>query len=161
MGSQNKLQAYPYSLKTVAMMNQQMCANRAFAYIVPPKDALTIERLYTHFVMQFAVAISAADQVLLSLGIIDQYLPAIGADAHYQRRITLNKAADGSRRVDVSMDLTHLLKNTNVAYTESGDTGNGYTMVEILLPTTLQSTGSTGTIELWKIDALYTTTGIR
>lgn len=161
MGSQNKLQAYPYSLKTIAMTNQAMCLNRSYTYIVPPKDALTIERLYCHLVFLFDSGVATADQVLLSLGIGDEYLPAITADANYQRRQSLNLAADANRRVDVSIDLTHLLKNDNVAYTEVGDIGTGYTLVELLLPDNLRNTAVTGTIELWKIDALYTTIGIR
>lgn len=165
MGSQNKQQSYPYSMKTVLCADQSMCTARAFLYMLPPKDALTIERLYCHLVMQFDSGIAVGDRVLESIGIVDELVPfPMQAISHYQRRQTLNLQADSNRRVDVSLDLTHLLNRSNVAYSESVlDDGpaNGYTAVEMKLPDTLQYSGITGTIELWKIDALFTTTGIR
>lgn len=165
MGGQNKLQPYPYSLKTVLASNQVACLNRFFLYMLPPKEALTIERLYCHFVMQFDAAIAAGDQVVQSVGIVDQLVPfPITATSNYQRRQTVNRQADANRRVDISIDLTHLLNHNNVAYEEDAfDDGptTGYTAVEILLADSLVSTGTTGTIELWKIDGLFTTTGIR
>ncbi len=165
MGSQNKLQPYPYSLKTVLASNQEGCLNRFFLYMLPPKDALTIERLYCHFVFQFDAGVAAADRVVQSIGIVDELTPfPITATSNYQRRQSVNRSADSNRRVDISMDLTHLLNHNNVAYEESAfDDGpsNGYTAVEILLADALQSTSTVGTIELWKIDGLFTTTGIR
>lgn len=167
MGSQNKLQPYPYSLKTIAAdSNQILCTNRFFMYMIPPKDALTIERLYCHFVMTFDSGISAGDRRLISLGIVDELRPfPQTAVANYQRRQDVNVSADASRVVDVSMDLTHLLKKTNVRYEENGFDSNpittGYTAVEVLLPESLSSTTNIGVLTLWKIDALFTTTGIR
>ncbi len=165
MGGQNKLQAYPYSLKTVLASNQIACLNRFFMYMLPPKEALTIERLYCHFVFQFDAGVAAADRVVQSIGIVDQLVPFPStANSNYQRRQAVNLTADANRRVDLSIDLTHLLNHNNVAYEEDAfDDGptTGYTAVEILLADTLQSTSTTGTIEIWKIDGLFTTTGIR
>lgn len=165
MGSQNKLQPYPYSLKTVLAADQAGCLNRFFLYMLPPKDALTIERLFCHFVFLFDSSVAAADRVVQSIGIVDELTPfPITAESNYQRRQTVNMQADSNRRVDISMDLTHLLNHDNVAYEESAfDDGptTGYTAVEILLADNLQSTQTVGTIEIWKIDGLFTTTGIR
>ena len=165
MGSQNKLQSYPYSLKTILAADQAGCLNRFFLYMLPPKDALTIERLFCHFVFLFDASVATADQVVQSIGIVDELTPfPITATSNYQRRQTLNKQADANRRVDISIDLTHLLNNDNVAYEESGaDTGptTGFTAVEILLANNLVTTNTVGTIELWKLDGLFTTTGIR
>lgn len=162
---QNKLQPYPYSLKTVLAANQAGCLNRFFLYMLPPKDALTIERLFCHFVFLFDSGVAAADRVVQSIGIVDQLPPfPITATSNYQKRQPLNFTADANRRVDISMDLTHLLKRTNVAYEEDAfDDGpsNGYTAVEILLADSLINTSTVGTIEIWKIDGLFTTTGIR
>lgn len=103
-----------------------------------------------------------------SIGMVDEVPLLITSDANRQRRIELNQTADANRRVDISVDLTHLLKNDDVAYEETGfDTGpdTGYTMVEILLPNTLDINNANylnvGSVELWKIDALFTTIGIR
>lgn len=165
MGNQNKLQPYPYSLKTVLAADQAGCLNRFFLYMLPPKDALTIERLFCHFVFLFDSSVAAADRVVQSIGIVDELTPfPITAESNYQRRQTVNMQADSNRRVDISMDLTHLLNHDNVAYEESAfDDGptTGYTAVEILLADNLQSTSTVGTIEIWKIDGLFTTTGIR
>jgi len=137
-------------------------------YLIPPKDALTIERLYTHFVLQFNASIDVADRVVQSIGIVDEIPLFDTADANYQRRIDLNLSADSNRRVDIGIDLSHLLKNDNVAYEEGGfdpADDEGFTFVEIRLSDNLNVSHpnylNTGTIELWKIDALFTTVGIR
>lgn len=165
MGNQNKLQPYPYSLKTILASNQVACLNRFFLYMLPPKDALTIERMYCHFVFQFDSSVAAANRVVQSIGIVDELTPfPITAESNYQRRQTVNMTADSNRRVDLSMDITHLLNHDNVAYEENAfDDGpsNGYTAVEILLSDNLRETSTVGTIEIWKIDGLFTTTGIR
>lgn len=173
MGSRSKQQAYPYSLKTVAasedttsLMSGLICGNRFFMYMLPPKDALTIERLFCHFVFQFDASISAGDRVVRSIGIVDEIIPfSETAESNYQRRQELNISADANRRVDISMDLTHLLKNDDVGYEESGFDPNpvttGYTLVEILLDQDIPTLTATGVVELWKIDGLFTTIGIR
>lgn len=170
MGSQNKLQPYPYSMKTIAAAARSgsltACGYRFFLYMLPPKDALTIERLFCHFVFTFDSGVAVADRVIKSIGIVDELRPfPATADANYQRRQTLNVQADSNRRVDISMDLTHLLNHDNVQYSESGFDDNpietGYTAVEILLPNTIDFVTTSGVIDLWKLDGLFTTTGIR
>ena len=136
MGNQNKLQPYPYSLKTAAMNSQTVCGNRIFMYLVPPKDALSIERLYTHFVMQFESAVPSGDRIIRSVGIVDEIPLLASQDANYQRRIDLNVSADSNRRVDLGIDLSHLLMPENVAYEEGGfdpADDEGFTFVETLI----------------------------
>ena len=137
-------------------------------YMLPPKNALTIERLYTHFVFQFDSGVAAADRYIQSIGIVDEIPLLIGQDANYQRREELNIQADANRRIDISMDLTHLLKKDNVAYEESGfdpATDEGFTLVEVLLSPNINQAHpsylSVGVAELWKTDGLFTTIGIR
>lgn len=172
MGSQSKQQAYPYSLKTVSasesstsLMSGLICGSRFFMYMLPPKNALTLERLFCHFVFQFDSSIDVADRIIQSIGIVDELPPfPETAVSNYQRRQELNIAADSNRRIDVSMDLTHLLNKDNVAYEENAfDPGpdDGYTAVEILLSEDIPVLTATGVVELWKIDGLFTTDGIR
>jgi hypothetical protein len=168
MGQQNHLQPYTYSLRTIAMSDAGFCGYRAMLYMLPPKDALRIERLYCHFVMQFASGVAAANRKIESIGIVDEIPLLISQEANYQRRQELNIQADANRRVDVSIDLTHLLKKDNVAYEEGGfdpADDEGFTMVEVKLPDALDSNNpnylNVGTVELWKIDGLFTTVGIR
>ena len=165
MGNQNKQQPYPYSLKTVLASQQAACLNRFFLYMLPPKDALTIERLFCHCVFLFDASVAAADRRIVSVGIVDELVPfPMSAISNYQRRQQVNQSADANRRVDLSIDLSHLLKNDNVSYQEDAfDDGptTGYTAVEILLPETLANTSTVGDMEIWKLDGLFTTTGIR
>lgn len=167
MGSQNKLQPYKYTMKTVAAGSSAgICRNRFMMYMIPPKEALTIERLYCHFVMTFDASVAAADRRIESIGIIDELRPfPITAVSNYQRRQTVNLSADANRRVDLSIDLTHLLDHDNVAYEESvydpASVDTGFTAVEIMLPNNLVETSTVGALVLWKIDGLFTTTGIR
>lgn len=165
MGNESKLQQFPYSLRTIAHSGQTFCGYQAALYIVPPQNALTIENLNTHFVMQFDSAIAAANRKIESIGIIDEWTLLATQTPNRTRRITINQSADANRRVDLNIDLTHLLKNTDINYRETvlgaSDPTTGYTFVEILLPAALGVTANVGTIELWKIDGLYTTTGIR
>lgn len=155
-------------MKTAAIGTYAVCGRRIFMYLVPPKDALTIERLYSHFVFQFNASIASADQVVQSIGIVDEIPLLDSLDANYQRRIDLNLSADSNRRVDIGIDLSHLLKTDNVAYEEAGfdpSDDEGFTFVEIRLSDNLNTSHpnylNTGTIELWKTDALFTTLGIR
>src|SRR3990167_6588028 len=137
MGQGSKQAVYPYTFRIVAAADQTLCSYRAFIYIVPPDLALTIERLNMHFVFQFDAAIATADRVLESVGITDEFPFTAGTDANYQRRQAVNLTADGNRRVDLNIDLTHLLNPENVGYREEelgSDPETGYTMVEVLLP---------------------------
>lgn len=165
MGSQSKVQPYPYSLKTVAANDfPNVCFNRVVMYMTPPKDALTIERLFCHIVFRFEAGVAAGSRYLRSIGIIDELVPLLTEPSNYQRRQEVNIAADANRRIDLSIDLSHLLKNDDVAYSAGGaDVGpdTGYTAVELVFDPSLESTPDIGDIELWKIDGLFTTIGIR
>ena len=160
MGTETKRQAYTYSLKT-GLMQSTVCSNKQFAYLVPPQDALTIENCFTHIVIDFDVGVASGNRVLEQIGIASNYpLTQNGIPARLQT-ITLNQAADGNRRVDVKIDLTHLLDRTATAYFSRFDSTptSGLTMVYFKLPDALYSSNS-GTM-IWKTDSLYTTTGIR
>ncbi len=169
MGNQNHLQPYPYTLKTIGPGDKNnsltICGYRAFLYMLPPKEALTIERLFCHLVFTFDSGVATADRVIQSIGIVDQVPLLPTSDANYQRRQTLNVQADANRKIDISIDLTHLLKRTNVRYSESGYDSSGpttgYTMVEVLFPNTISFASTAGVINLWKLDGLFTTEGIR
>ena len=66
--------------------------------------------------------------------------------------------------VDINIDLSPLLLKPNVAI-DTDPLGswanNNMTFVLIKLPDDLRSTDPTGTINLWKIDALFTTKEIQ
>lgn len=163
MSQGSKRQPYPYSLRSVAMggiTTYSVCNQGAFFYVVPPRNALTIENLFTHLVFLFDAAIPAANQKLVSIGITESQ-SNIPVTTGYNRRIILNQAADVNGRIDLSIDLSHLLRKTNVGYKDAGNgfgSTTGFTLIEFMLGA---SAATTGVIELWKTDALFTTTGIR
>lgn len=168
MGSQSKQQSYPYSLRTVLASNQSMCGSRWLMYMLPPKGALTIERLFCHFVIQFDTSVPSAYRMIETIGIVDEVPIFDTGEANRQKRIELNQQADANRRVDISIDLTHLLNPTDVSYEETGFDDGGddtnFTMVEVTMPYVPNYESyylTTGTVELWKIDGLFTTIGIR
>ncbi len=149
-----KKQVFPYSFRTVAAgshptYNFPMCNMRYFFQIIPPENALTIENIFTHIVLQFDASVAVANRIVQSIGITDE-IPLILANANYQRRLTLNMQADANRRIDLALDLSALLKR---------DTPACY--IELLLSANLYNVSTIGVFELWKADGLYTTTGIR
>lgn len=159
MGQDTRKQSYPYTLRTITVTNESVCSDRVMLYITPPDNAITIEALYTHFVFQFDSAIASGNRILESLGIANEY----SSNPTRIKRQTINQTADGNRRVDYFVDLTPYLKNDDVTFSEEGNIADltDFTLVEAKFPAALVLEPTTGTIDLWKIDALFTTTGIR
>lgn len=159
-----KRQEYTYSLKTVALTNAGACRDKFLFWLAPPQDAISIQYLRTHFVFQFDSGVAVADRVIEKIGIISKF-DYTETDAAYFRALDLNLAADGNREVDIDINLSSLLKKDNVAFTSDplGVSGSeeGYTLIYIKLPVSLELTGTVGTIKLWKADGLFTTKGIR
>lgn len=154
---------YPFSLKIAAQANIAMCQDKAFLYLVPPQDALTIENMFCHLRFTFDAGISAPNRVVKYIGIANEVPLFINDDPSYLRKIDLNVAADGNRKVDIKLDLTSLLKKDNVRYREYFETPvtEDYTYVIIKLSDGCRDILNVGTIDLWKLDGLYTSKGIR
>jgi hypothetical protein len=161
--TRTKKQEYTYSMKTAGVDTRDIlttfCNGRAIFYLIPPKDALSIQYLRTQFKFIFDSSIPTDWQKIYRIGIRDSKLDDF---VTYERYIELDLAADGARTVQIDMNLTPLLKKDDVAYTEFEDTfGTGYCYVYIELAPELAATGTIGEMRLWKVDALFTTVGIR
>lgn len=168
-----KHQPYTYSLKTAAIANNtNVCNNGVYMYLVPPKDAITIENLYTHVQFQFDAAIPVGQRIITNIGIsvgdpvefdpvIQEYVPRTDGRL---RKIPVNWAADGNRIIDKRIDLTSVLQKEFAAYRDyfldflDPDEVYTYIWIEFAVPF---GTSITGKMNLWKADALYTTIGIR
>lgn len=166
MSNSTKSQFYHYTLCTVGVVEQQMCTDKAYLYPVPPEDAMTVESVFVHFRMVFDSAIQTHHQVVESIGIANQRPLFQTTEPTIHRKVELNAAADGARRVDIKVDLTHLLEGIkeNAAWTPlfGADYDDGdQTFIYLKLPAALRGTLNVGTIELWKVDTLYTTREIR
>lgn len=158
-----KRQEYTYSLKTAALTNTSVCRDKFYFWLTPPQNALSIQYLRTHFKFIFDSGVSVGNRVIEKIGIIskDVYDETTAA---YFRELELNQAADANREVDIDINLSSLLKKDNVTFTSDPlgvDLQEGYTLIYIQLPVALTLNNTVGTIQLWKADGLFTTTGIR
>lgn len=171
MSQGTKQQPYTYSLRTAAMSNLvdvAICADHMWFYIVPPKDAISIENLYVHLKIQFESSISASLRKILRIGIVNTIeFPARfdPSKADYYRVLTVNAEADADRIIELKMSLSALLKKSNVRwqdlFSDQFDDEDTYTYVLVEMPVELFEEGLVGKILLWKVDALFTTKGIR
>lgn len=163
-----KSQFYRYSLKTGGLISTSMCTNVAWLYLLPPEDGQSIENMFCHIKLTFDSAIATSSQKLLAVGISNSpssshYPSFLYGDPTYEREIELNLQADGDRVVEATVDLSSILNKQNVRFANVfGDfTTEDFTMVYIRLPDALQSILNVGTINIWKLEALFTTKEIR
>ena len=163
MSTSSKVHHYPRTMRSVSMVGALHCQDRTYFYIAPPEDAITVESLIVHIKMTFDAGITSADRVLKSLGIGSSFPLLIGSNPSYFREITLNQSADAvTRKIDVKVDLSSILKKTNVRY--RGIFGSfvtdDYTYVIIKTADNNRGVGTVATIDLCRVDAQYTTKGI-
>lgn len=164
MSQSTKLQFYRYTLRTVAVAEQASCTDKIYLYPVPPENALSIEQLFMHFRFLFDSGVTSNNRKIKKIGIANQRPTAIGRQPTTLKTIDGDWAADANRRVDTKLDLTDLLIKENIAWTPllGADYDNGdQTFVYVEFAEDLRSNSNTGTIELWKVDTLLTTTEIR
>jgi len=165
MSESSKHHFYHYTARSIALVDMAWCGGKILLYVMPPEKALTIENLYVHFKATFDSGVSSGQQIVKSISVIDkrpQFYDS-NSDATYLRTLDLNIAADVDRKVDIKVDISHLLKKDNVAFREyfsdSSQTGLTYVMIEP--DDALLGEINIGRIDLWKIDAQFTTQGIR
>lgn len=79
-----------------------------------------------------------------------------GNDFNQPKMKPLNLVADANRRIDFTYDLTEIIKNLVV--NDAAIFAQGYVGIGILHPAYLTQIA---TIEIWKMDLVYTTQGIR
>lgn len=161
MSQKTKLQQYKYSLRTVAIATASLCGQKFFAYPVPPDNAISIENLYLHLKLQFDASVTTGDRMITKIGIADSR-PAFNGKPNRLLTYDVNIAANASRIVDTTIDLSALLEKSNVKYRDyydiqdPADTGYTYVYIELAADNT-----NNGNLLLCKMDCLYTTTGIR
>lgn len=175
MSESSKKQPYTYTLKTSTFVGGDngfggdygfICSDGIIFYLVPPDNALTIENLYVHLIMQFATSVPSGKRVLKKIGVIDAPVSPTFFSSLIDRIKTfdVNIAADGNRMIDKRIDLSALLKKDDVAYrglfSDSSTPDNGYTMIYLGFDESLKNESTIGNIKLWKADGLFTTVGI-
>lgn len=163
MSESTKVHFYPHSLRSAALAEGYLCRDKAYFYLIPPKQAQTIEYMFLHLKMTFNIAVPADDRVLQYIGIGNEYPAAITLEpSGYFKKLDLNLAADANRKIDLTLNLTPILNKLNAGWHDRASTdGNQQTYVIIKVSDNLRENYGPATIELCKVDALYTTRGIR
>lgn len=159
----SKKHFYPFTFRSAAMVNTAWCTHKALLFLIPPQDALTIENLYCHFKLTFDAAVASADRVLQSIGVCNEIPSFLLDDSSYYRHIDLNQVANADREVEVAIDLSSLLNKSHKRYRAYFDTPvtDDFTYVIIKLSDNLSGTTTVGTVNIWKLDGLFTTKAIR
>ena len=161
-----KKQEYTYSFKTAVFTSNyiNLCTDKILFWLVPPKNSLGIHYLHTQLKFQFESSIPSAVRYIKDIGIIGRYGQDTSLAEHF-RILEINKVADANREVELSINLSSLLKKDDIASTENIVSPpvltDGFTFVYVSFDSSLVDELSLGRIRLWKTDALFTTTGIR
>jgi len=162
MSISTKVHWYPHTLRSVAMAGNNLCQDKAFFYVVPPREALTIENLYLHLKLTFDAAVPIGDRKLQYIGICDEIPLLITQDPNYFRKLDLNMAADPvTRKLELRLNLTSLLNKENAGWRDRFEEGTDLTYIIIKTVDNTRGISNVATIDLCKADALYTTQGIR
>ena len=164
MSESTKHHFYPYTVRSVGFQYSAWCGGKILLYVIPPEKAQTIENLYVHFKATFNSGIPSGNRKIKAISVVDRMPPLCNSNGgvNYMRTQEFDISADANRKVDIKIDISHLLKKDNVAYGEYMDVViTGATMVMIEPDDALIGNNNIGTIDLWKVDAQFTTQGIR
>lgn len=149
-----KSQFYQFSGQTT-ISKGTFCTRRILIRQLPPDNAQSIENLFMHIRINTSTgSLSSGDKVLARVGVMSS-VPSYGyPDTPTRTRfLTVNKAAV-SDIIDATIDLSSLLDKDAVDTT--------FVFLEMKNASTdVSADGNTGSIELWKLDGIYTTREIR
>ena len=168
MSESTKSQFYKYSMRSVCAVGISYCARRIGLEILPPDNAMTIENLFMHLKMTYDGTIPTADEVLERISIISgfpAYTPGSAEAEDYYRSLEVNLTPTADV-IDVFIDLTSLLNKNNPGSPNQFETDDLATIVFLEnkgYTGAIDTDGpqTTGTINIWKLDAIYTTREIR
>lgn len=169
MSETTKLQPYKYSLRSTAIAprqtpNSYLCNSKFYVMPVPPEDAISIENLYLHLKVRFNTGVAAGSRKIMKIGVANER-PSFAEDIPSRlRTYDVNLSADANRYIDTTIDLSALLDHDAVGYKsyfDFEDPAKKYTYVYFELPSELINTSNIGDLVICRMDALYTTLGIR
>lgn len=163
MSQSTKVQFYKHTLRSSALVGGGLCRDKAYFYLVAPKKAQTIENMYLHLRITFDAAIAVGNRKIQYIGVGNEY-PFFIEDvpSGYFNKLDLNLAADGARQINLRLNITPLLKKENAGWRDRfNDTATDLTYVIIKTPDGNRDISNVATVQICKIDALYTTTGIQ
>lgn len=163
MSQSTKVHFYEHTLRSAAATELSLCRDKAYFYLVAPKNAQTIENMYLHLKMTFDAGVPSANRVLQYIGVGNEYPFFIESDpSGYFNKLDLNLAADAvTRKIDLRLNITPLLKKENAGWRDRFNAEDNLTYIIIKTADANRDINTVASVELCKVDALYTTTGIR
>ena len=164
MSQSTKVHFYDHTLRSAATALLSLCRDKAYFYLVAPKNAQTIENMYLHLKITFDAGVPIGDRVIKYIGIGNEFPLFIQDDpSGYFNKLDLNLAADAvTRKIDLKLNLTPLLNKENAGWRDRFNTdGDNLTYIIIKTADANRDVSTVASVELCKVDALYTTTGIR
>jgi len=161
MSNSTRPHHYPETLRTSAEITTNLFQDKAFFYLIPPQNSLTIENIRLHLKLTFDASVSVGNRKVTHIGIADEFPAFITDEPNRLLQLEVNAVADGNRQVDINIDLTPLLKRDDIAYRDfiEPDGLTGLTYVYIKCADGCRG-ALTGIIEICKVDAQFTTEGI-
>ena len=163
MSQSTKVHFYDHTLRSAAATGLSLCRDKAYFYLVAPKNAQTIENMYLHLKITFDAGVAAPNRVLQYIGVGNEYPLDIADDpSGYFNKLDLNLAADAvTRKIDLRLNITPLLKKENAGWRDRFNAEPDLTYIIIKTADANRDVTTVASVELCKVDALYTTTGIR
>lgn len=152
MGGQSRHQEYKYQYKTISLQNARDCGAGATLNFNLPSNLLEIKNLWAHIRIVFHASEPTANQKIIGIGT----RTFSSNDFNQPKMKPLNLTADANRRIDFTYDLTEVIKD--LVINDAALFAQGYVGIGILHPAYLTQLA---TIEIWKMDLVYTTQGIR
>lgn len=163
MSQSTKVHFYDHTLRSAAATGLSLCRDKAYFYLVAPKNAQTIENMYLHLKMTFDAGVASPARVLQYIGVGNEFPASIELEpSGYFNKLDLNLAADPvTRKIDLRLNITPLLKKENAGWRDRFNAEPDLTYIIIKTADANRDVSTVASVELCKVDALYTTTGIR
>lgn len=154
-------QEYKYQYKTLAATNSFFCGIGPGLNVSIPDNLLDIKAIYMHAVLQFDASVASGKRKIYWAGGSYTYDVVTGIPKPTtDNMVNVNLLADPTTRIaDLTIDLTPL-KDQLLANAVLG----AYEQPSIILNLITNVDGdfaTTGKVLLWKVDFVYTTTGIQ
>jgi len=159
-GSQTRHQEVKYQYRSVAVARTIFCGYGPHLDISVPEDLLELKNVAIHASIVFDVSVSAPNRVLHWIGgayVVNPY-PDQTVSPTQPAMIHVLESADANRRVDVTIDISHLIPQIEIDDNPTFDQPS-FEVSMVTDPTGANSV--TGVLEIWKVDLIYTTKGIQ
>lgn len=160
MARQSRHQEYQYQYRQVAVARTIFCGYGPSLNVSIPDNMLKLINVSLHASIVFDPSVSAPSRKLWWMGgkaLYNPY-PDQSLKAVQPAMMPINLLADANRRVDVTIDISHLIPLLTI---DSSPTFDQPSFEVDLITDPSGSFAITGVIELWKVDYIYTTKGIQ